>query len=67
MCMRPLAPLTPFSMGDVFSKNPKKKTHKATDALVHVMSKRLKPSSVVAVAPTWLASVSMASLNVSGS
>lgn len=51
-----------MSVGDVFGKKHKKNTRKAIDP-----SKRPRPTSVVAAAPTCLASTSTASPDASSS
>ena len=56
-----------MSVGDVFGKNPKKKTRKATDPSSDVALKRPRPSSIAVTAPTWLASASALSPNASSS
>jgi len=54
-------------IGDVFGKNPKKKTCKATDSPLDVAPKRPRLSSTTVVAPTQLASASALAADASGS
>ena len=56
-----------MSVGDVFSKNPKKKTRKAANPSSAIAPKRPRSSSIAQAAPTRLASASTASLDASGS
>jgi len=54
-------------IGDVFGKNPKKKTCKAADPPLDVAPKRPRLSSATVVAPTQLASASALAADASGS
>ena len=56
-----------MSVGDVFGKNAKKKSCKAVDPPSEVASKRPRPSSTMAAAPTQLTFASMVAADASGS